>query len=188
MGGTLGVTSTPGRGSCFTCALPLVLAEAPAPSTPERRTLPPGLKVLVVDDNAVNRLVAQRLLERTGCQVTSATGASEALAAGPVDVVLMDVHMPELDGLEATRRLRARPGGEAPLIIGVSASAASEDIQSCLEAGMDDFLAKPVTQGRLLDTLLRHLDASVARGDKLVDGPRRAEVDRACSIPMQGEK
>jgi CheY-like chemotaxis protein len=164
MGGALEVESAPGQGSRFTCTLPLVAAPPPETAPSTVRELPPGLRVLVVDDNAVNRLVAQRLLDRSGCQVEVAIdgqGALEALGRGHFDVVLMDVHMPELDGLEATRRIRAAnfPGLR---IIGVSASAESADVHSCREAGMDDFLAKPITRDRLVDTLLRHTTRSTS--------------------------
>ncbi len=157
LGGTLVVQSTPGAGSRFTCTLPLVEAPLPVQAPPSARELPPGLRVLVVDDNAINRLVAQRLLDRSGCQVEVAVDgqqALEVLEAHPFDVVLMDVHMPHLDGLEVARRVRAK-GGRGPRIIGVSASAESSDVASCREAGMDDFLSKPVTRERLLEALLR---------------------------------
>jgi CheY-like chemotaxis protein len=159
MGGSLELTSTPGQGSSFTCLLPLVATTelAPAPvSAPSQ--LPRGLHVLVVDDNAVNRLVAQRLLDRSGCVVEVAPDgltAMDALARGHFDVVLMDVHMPELDGLEVTRRIRQGENGRRLPIIGVSASAAGDDVESCRLAGMDDFLAKPVTRDRLIETILR---------------------------------
>jgi CheY-like chemotaxis protein len=158
MGGTLEVRSTAGEGSCFSCTLPLVPAPAQRAPAPAPRELPSGLRVLVVDDNAINRLVAQRLLERCGCQVASSEGGEAALEvlqrATGFDLVLMDVQMPGLDGLETTRRLRARHG-EALRIVGCSASAESADLLSCRAAGMDDFLAKPITRERLVEALLR---------------------------------
>jgi signal transduction histidine kinase/BarA-like signal transduction histidine kinase len=160
MGGTLEVASTEGQGSRFSLRLPLRPAPLPPGSAAAGARLPPGLKVLVVDDNAVNRLVATRLLDRQGCQVVTAEdgpGALAALASAEFDVVLMDVHMPVMDGLEATRQIRAQPGRGRLPIIAVSASAASEDIESCRQAGMNDFLAKPVTRDRVVETLLRHL-------------------------------
>ncbi len=158
MGGRIELASVEGQGSCFTCTLPLVPAELEALALAPNRELPPGLSVLVVDDNAVNRLVAQRLLDKSGCAVEVAIDAAQAFAfidARRFDVVLMDVHMPEMDGLEATRRIRARSGGQHLRIIGVSASSAGEDIAACREAGMNDFLAKPVTRDRLLEVLTR---------------------------------
>ncbi len=159
MGGTLEVESVFGKGSRFICRLPLVAAVLPEPIAAPAQPLTAGVRVLVVDDNAVNRLVAQRLLERSACVVEVAgdgKAALEALTRAKFDVVLMDVHMPELDGLEVTRRIRA--GGDDRLpIIGVSASAATEDIEGCKQAGMNDFLAKPMTHERLVATLLRNL-------------------------------
>jgi signal transduction histidine kinase/CheY-like chemotaxis protein len=159
MGGSLMLESELGVGSSFTCSLPIVRTELPVPEVSNVRQLPRGLSVLVVDDNAINRLVAQRLLGKNGCEVECACdgrAAIEALLARKFDVVLMDVHMPEMDGLEATRQIRARDG-DALRIIGLSASAAQADVDSCRHAGMNDFLAKPVTQERLLATLLRHV-------------------------------
>jgi signal transduction histidine kinase/CheY-like chemotaxis protein len=158
MGGSLEVRSSPGQGSCFTCTLPLLAAEQPAAAGPAPSVVPPGLHVLVVDDNAVNRLVAQRLLERCGCQVASSVDGQAALDALELrqdfDLVLMDVHMPGLDGLETTRRLRTRHG-QALRIVGCSASAESTDLERCRDAGMNDFLAKPVTHARLVELILR---------------------------------
>lgn len=159
MNGSLLVESAKGEGSRFRCALPLVRADLPAIEVPDTRRLPRGLSVLVVDDNAVNRLVAQRLLDKNGCQVQCACDGRAALEASSrhkFDLVLMDVHMPQMDGLEATRQIRARDG-DALRIIGFSASAAQADVDNCRAAGMNDFLAKPITQERLLTMLLRHL-------------------------------
>lgn len=156
LGGRIELESKEGAGSSFTCSVPLVVAEVERHALVPMRELPPGLRVLVVDDNAVNRLVAQRLLDKSGCAVEVATDAQQAftlLAHRAFDVVLMDVHMPEMDGLEATRRIRAGAGGQLLRIIGVSASSANEDIAACKDAGMNDFLPKPMTRDRLLDAL-----------------------------------
>ncbi|HEY1086500.1 MAG TPA: response regulator, partial [Archangium sp.] len=162
MGGTLEVESEVGRGSCFIFALPLVEVALPsAPAAAATRELPAGLRVLVVDDNAINRLVAQRLLGHGGCAVEVAAdgfAAIEVLGQQRFDVVLMDVHMPGFDGLQVTRRIRASKQNPALRIIGVSASAETDDVRSCREAGMDDFLAKPMTRDRLFETLMRHVN------------------------------
>ncbi|MDP3157857.1 MAG: response regulator [Archangium sp.] len=159
MSGSLVLESEKGVGSRFTLSLPLERTALPAIELPNTRQLPQGLSVLVVDDNPINRLVAQRLLDKNGCQVQCACDGRAALEASSLhkfDLVLMDVHMPQMDGLEATRQIRARDG-DALRIIGFSASAAQADVDNCRAAGMNDFLAKPITQERLLTMLLRHL-------------------------------
>lgn len=163
MGGTLELESTPGVGSRFTCRLPLVAADAPiAPAqTPVAiEAFPRPLRVLVVDDNSVNLLVARRLLEQRGCAVQEASDGQSALDAVSrerFDVVLMDVYMPDMDGLEATRQIRARGDTASLPIIGLSASADPEEVRNCRDAGMTDFLAKPLTAARLVETLRRHV-------------------------------
>ncbi|MEB3264833.1 MAG: ATP-binding protein [Synechococcus sp.] len=111
-------------------------------------------RILLVDDVAVNRKLAARLLERLGCRadaVASGAEAIQAIAAAPrpYELVFMDVQMPEMDGYEATRRIRALPGATQPRIVAMTAHARPEDRRSCLEAGMDDFLSKPISQEAL---------------------------------------
>jgi CheY-like chemotaxis protein len=111
-------------------------------------------RVLVVEDNSTNLLVARRMLEISGFQVEAATNGRDAVAAAgdrPFDVILMDVHMPVLDGCEACMQIRQLPGlaGRVP-IIALSASVFAEDIQRCIDAGADDFIAKPFLPGELI--------------------------------------
>jgi CheY-like chemotaxis protein len=111
-----------------------------------------SLQILVADDDPVNRQIAQRLLERLGHRVrTVADGAAvvEAWRRGLDDVILMDLEMPGLDGVEATREIRRVPGARRPWIIAVSAHDAAERRASSLGAGMDDYLEKPLRQDRL---------------------------------------
>jgi CheY-like chemotaxis protein len=111
------------------------------------------LRILLAEDNVVNQRVAILLLEKLGYHADLAGNGNEvmhALKRQPYDVVLMDVHMPELDGLEAARRIhREWPAGARPRIVALTASATEEDRQACLDAGMDDYIAKPVRLGNL---------------------------------------
>jgi CheY-like chemotaxis protein len=118
-----------------------------------------SLRILLAEDNAVNKKVALRLLEHLGYAAEVASNGLEALAAlerQPYDVVLMDVQMPELDGLDASRRIRERwPAEERPRIIAMTANALPEDREVCLAAGMDDYVAKPIRPDELADALRR---------------------------------
>lgn len=118
-------------------------------------------RVLVVDDNDINALVAQRMLEKLGCGVAVARHARDAVAmcrnasvdtAPDFDVILMDIHMPEVDGFEAARLIRdvyRAAGGQAPPIAALTANAFAEDRQRCLDEGLDDYLAKPFERGEV---------------------------------------
>jgi signal transduction histidine kinase/CheY-like chemotaxis protein len=120
-----------------------------------------GQRVLVVDDNLVNQRLAERLLAREGCVVTVASNGFEAIArweAQPFDLVLMDCNMPELDGLEATRRIRLKERERCTHtpIIALTADAMESDRQACLRSGMDDYLSKPIREERLREALTTH--------------------------------
>ncbi|MCO4763183.1 MAG: response regulator [Myxococcales bacterium] len=131
-------------------ALPIVTR----PATP-RPILP--LRVLLAEDNEVNQLVGQMMLARMGIDADVVTDGGEAISAvagSHYDVVLMDVQMPKIDGIEATREIR-KNGGMQPWIVALTASALEDDRQRCLAAGMDDHLAKPMTQESLEATLVR---------------------------------
>ncbi len=121
---------------------------------------PPALRILLAEDNVINQLVAVRTLERLGYRADLAANGLEvleAVARQPYDIVLMDVQMPELDGLDATRRIVAGwYSGERPRIIAMTANAMSGDRERCLAAGMDDYISKPVRMEELEAALLRH--------------------------------
>lgn len=162
MGGTISYSSVPGQGSVFTVSLPLEVLPAPvsarAPAGPFAPTASP-LRVLVVDDNDINLRVATALLEKAGCVPTPLREGAAAVAAvrdGEFEAVLMDCHMPGMDGFEATRRIRELAGerGRVP-IIALTASVLPEELERCRRAGMDDWLAKPVTLATLTSTLGR---------------------------------
>jgi signal transduction histidine kinase/CheY-like chemotaxis protein len=151
MGGHLHVESTVGHGASFSFSILAETAELPrtasAPAPPIHSADLPALKVIVADDNAVNRKVAVSLLKLLGYQADSAEDAQdllEKLQHTAYDVVFMDVQMPEIDGLEATRRIRAEfPAGRQPRIVAMTAAAFPEDRARCLDAGMDDYISKP---------------------------------------------
>ena len=122
-----------------------------------------GRTVLLVEDNATNRRVAELFLERSGCEVVLAADGGEALAIlkdRRVDLVLMDVQMPVVDGLEATRRIRQEvPGGARLPIVGLTANALKEQVEACRAAGMDDVIAKPIERERLEAVIERYAPA-----------------------------
>jgi signal transduction histidine kinase/ActR/RegA family two-component response regulator len=155
MGGDITVSSEAGRGSSFCFSIELPLSELSAGTGTLRTLHLDRLSVLVAEDNQVNQLVIEAMLKQLGHQVTvvaNGRAALEALAKHSFDLVLMDCNMPELDGLEATRQLRAgTPGVPDPRIpvIALTANALDGDRETCLAAGMNDFLAKPVSMGTL---------------------------------------
>ncbi|MFC3080478.1 ATP-binding protein [Phenylobacterium terrae] len=161
MGGDLTCLSAPGEGSTFTLQVNLGAA-APAPG----RSPPPeaGVRVLVVDDHEVNRRALDLMLEPLGVTVVLAESGAEALdraAIQPFDVILMDVHMPELDGRETTRRLRARAGPNARTpVIACTGSDEPAEIERCRQAGMTGHIAKPIDAASLHRALAEALEAA----------------------------
>ena len=179
MGGSVGVDSRPGEGATFWFRIRAERIAAGSDSRQgERLPVAPAVaaapldapavaaigRVLVVDDNAVNRKVAQALLGKLGISASTAENGREAvqrLTGGePCDLVLLDVQMPVMDGLEATRRIRdwEQATGRSRLpIVALTAGAFAEDSARCREAGMDDFLAKPLAREQLAAVLQRWL-------------------------------
>lgn len=154
----------------FAAELP---AQRTATSADGAQSASSALGILVAEDNAVNRQLAVALLAKLGHRadvVTNGLEALDALERRPYDVVLMDVQMPVLDGLEATRQIRARRGrGEGPAIIAMTANAMPGDREACLAAGMDDYVAKPIRVDQLAGALSRTGRVLDAPGDA-VDG------------------
>jgi CheY-like chemotaxis protein len=161
MGGDLDFTSCEGKGSTFWFEIEAPLAKGPAATAIEPAANAPlaGLAVLIVDDNRVNRIVAGKTLEAMGAMteaVESGAAAIEAVARAAFDIVLMDVNMPEMDGLEATRRIRALPGppGDVP-VIALTADVMRHQREACLAAGMDGVATKPFSPAELVAEIAR---------------------------------
>jgi PAS domain S-box-containing protein len=168
MGGQVGVSSTPGHGSCFHAELPLPVVDALEASSAhgalEHDPLR-GARVLVVEDNAVNMMIGVAMLEHWGVHVTQADDGPQALAAveraaragQPFDAVLMDVQMPGMSGYEATRLLRKRWSLLQLPIVALTAAALTSERERATEIGMNDFLTKPIDANKLRMALQRVL-------------------------------
>jgi PAS domain S-box-containing protein len=188
MGGSVGLSSRPGEGSCFWAELALPEAHGAPPvvdiSLDDNETLQ-GARVLLVEDNPVNMMIGVAMLEQWGLHVMQAEDGHLAVqaverafaeGAGP-EVVLMDVQMPSMSGHEAARQLRSRYSPEELPIIALTAAALTSERDAALEAGMNDFLTKPIDSLRLQQTLMRVLKAH----------PRHGAVAPAAAPPEPGE-
>jgi CheY-like chemotaxis protein len=180
MGGTMWATSVPGEGSTFYFtfvtggSVDLETIE-PAPALQENRS---SLRVLLAEDNLVNQGVAVHMLERLGHRVQVAANGQEALdavAQARYDVVLLDVNMPVMDGLEAARHLGARyKPEERPRLIAMTANALVGDRERCIDAGMDDYLSKPVRIDQLQAILSGVMPFPVATEENAQDDLRQS--------------
>ncbi len=162
MGGKIGVDSTPGVGSTFWFEVAAARAESAAPQTPaakDERVL--SARILLVDDHPMNRELAATVLGLLGCEVILAENGEEAVAAAQTsacELILMDVHMPRMDGLEATRAIRALGGANATVpIIAMSADVMPQMEAACLKAGMNAAVGTPIQIQALHDVLAKWL-------------------------------
>jgi CheY-like chemotaxis protein/nitrogen-specific signal transduction histidine kinase len=159
MNGRLSVQSTPGSGSTFSFMLPLKNAQPDQeaePAEPPAPIVPRLLHALVVEDNAINQTVAVRWLQKCGC-TTEVVGNGEAAVRRVnerhFDIVLMDCHMPIMDGYEATRRIRSSPAHAGLKIVAITANVLDGNRERCLEAGMNEYLSKPLNPPALMAIL-----------------------------------
>ncbi|HEY6897202.1 MAG TPA: PAS domain S-box protein, partial [Rhodocyclaceae bacterium] len=180
MGGEVGVDSRLGEGSTFWCTLRLALPESGATAArggfasagqigamATVKAALGGKRILVADDHPFNLQVVSELLEDVGVIVCVANNGKEAidlLRSERFDCVLMDVQMPEMDGIETTRRVRAQPHSAATPVIAITANALDQDREICLAAGMDDFLSKPIQPEMLYATVARWVDRESTGG------------------------
>jgi two-component system, sensor histidine kinase len=177
MGGAIGVNSVPGVGTTFRFSLTLPWSDKPVSDQRADRVgaddlkasiaaLGRPLRVLIAEDDATNRMVVVKMLQEFNAETRIATDGVQAVRAASeadYDLILMDVRMPEMDGLAATRAIRSRDGRLATLpIIALTANAFPEDVKLCREAGMTDFLAKPLRKPAMVAAILRSIGRAVA--------------------------
>jgi signal transduction histidine kinase/CheY-like chemotaxis protein len=169
MQGRIELESELGSGTLFRVVLPIFPTSAGVESRPMAVPLPTGLRVLLVEDNAVNRLVTSEALVKLGCEVTVAEDGEQALVkvdSSEFDLILMDIQMPGLDGHQTTAAIRARERegviAYRPRIVAVTAHAMESDRARCMEVGMDDYLSKPIRQAELRRAIIECVESQAS--------------------------
>ncbi len=197
MGGELRLSSTPGRGTCAAFDVRAGIVQHPAAtSARSSRRRPVGLvpgtmrpRILVADDLPEGRMLVTRLLALAGFEVREAADGVQAFDVWrqwQPDLVLMDMRMPVLDGLEATRRIKAEARGRAAKVIALTASSFDEERESVLAAGCDDYLRKPFDDDALLETVARHVGATLRHEDDTdVTEPERQTAGTRVPAPLR---
>jgi PAS domain S-box-containing protein len=194
MGGDITVTSQIGKGTIFRFEIPIERGDASAVVRQPVRRRVIGLqavqeapRVLIVDDERNNREWLNKLLTLVGFAVREAGNGEEAIQiweAWRPQLILMDRRMPVMDGIEATRRIRAHPGGEQTQIIALTASAMDEDRRAVMESGVDDYLSKPCKEDELLEKIQAHLGLAYRYEEETAQQPKPAA---ALPVPLDRE-
>jgi CheY-like chemotaxis protein len=159
MGGNITVESKHYQGTTFTFRIPAIPSEAPREVRPSPQAGPRRVmqaRILLVEDNPVNQMLAMSMLQKLGASADLAKDGAEAVekaTSGAYDLILMDLQMPRMDGLTATRAIRATGGIRQPRIVALTANAMDSDREACVAAGMDDFLSKPFQASELQEKL-----------------------------------
>lgn len=173
MGGAIGAQARPSGGSLFWFEIPAPPAEPKKPAAPEPPRLPPGLRILVVEDNATNQAVVRAILQRAGCEVAIAGDGATALALAPEiapDLVLMDIQLPDTDGFALTAELRRLlPLGRDIPFLALTANAMEGYRELCLRHSLNDYLSKPFTRDALLAKIARWVHGRPAGTPDAVD-------------------
>ena len=201
MEGEIGVKSEVGRGSCFFFEVPIAVAESAALGyeiSPHGRVagLEPGqapARILVVEDKEENRTLLTTILQRAGFEVREAVDGAEGVEAWKAwrpHLIWMDVRMPVMDGIEATRRIKAEPGGADTVIIALTASALMEERETILAAGCDDFVRKPFRESEIFGIMAERLGLAYtyeANAEEAAAGSDEGAVDAAAvsELPME---
>jgi PAS domain S-box-containing protein len=192
MGGQIGLTSEPGRGSVFSFEIPVELASAdemPAEPIRGRVTgLAPGqprYRILIAEDHRENRQLLRNLLEPLGFELREAANGQEAVALSHEwrpHLIWMDIRMPVIDGKEASRRIRAAASGASPRIIALTAHALEEECREILEAGCDDLVRKPYRDSEIYNALAKHLGVRFVFGEADASGPEEVPSLQASEL------